>query len=83
MSREIDSDKSKTTLGVPLAKVARSTQGAQVQLIVVRDEEVVLGVAAEALCAVPGHVLDGHKSSVGKQDEVEHAVTDDLSLIHI
>ena len=81
MSRQIDSDKSKTTLGVPLAKVARSTQGAQVQLIVVWDEEVVLGVAAEALCAVPGHVLDRHESSVGKQDEVEHAVTDDGALV--
>ena len=81
VSRELDSDESKTTLGVPLAIVASSTKGTQVQLLVVRDEEVVLGVAAEALCAIPGHVLDGHESAVGKQDEVEHAVTDDSAVV--
>lgn len=81
VSRELDSDESKTTLGVPLAKITSSTKGSQVQLLVVRDEEVVLGIAAEALCAVPCHVLDCHEGSVGKQDEVEHAVADDRTVV--
>lgn len=81
VSRELNGDESKTTLGVPLAKVASSTKRTQVQLLVVWDEEVVLGVAAEALCAVPGHVLDRHEGSVGKQDEVEHAVANDGALV--
>jgi len=81
VSRKLDRYESQTTLGVPLAKVTRSTKRTQVQLLVVRNEEVVLRVAAETLCAVPGHVLDGHKSSVGKQDEVEHAVSNDGALV--
>ena len=81
VSREFDSDESKATLGVPLAKVTGSAKSAQVQLLVVWDEEVVLGIAAEALCAVPCHVLDGHEGSVGKQDEVEHAVADDGAVV--
>ena len=66
MSRKLDRDESQTTLGVPLAKVTRTAKGTQVQLLMVRNEEVVLRVAAETLCAVPGHVLNGHESSVGK-----------------
>ena len=81
MSRKLDSDESQTALSVPLAKVTRTAKGTQVQLLVVRNEEVVLRVAAETLCAVPSHVLDGHESSVGKQNEVEHAVTDDGALV--
>ena len=81
MSRELDSDESKTTLSMPLAEVTSTTKGAKVQLLVVRDIEVVLRVAAETLCAIPGHVLDGHEGSIGKQDEVEHAVSNDGALV--
>ena len=81
VSREFDGDESKATLGVPLAKVTSSTKGAQVELLVVRNEEVILRVAAETLCAVPGHILNSHESSVGEQDEVEHAVADDGAVV--
>lgn len=81
MSRELDSDESQTALGVPLAKVTRSAKGTQVQLLVVRNEEVVLRVTTETLCAVPGHVLNCHESSIGKQDEVKHAVANDSALV--
>lgn len=81
MSRKLDRDKSQTALGVPLAKVTRTAKGTQVELLMVRNEEVVLRVAAETLCAVPGHVLDRHESSVGKQNKVKHAVANYGALV--
>jgi len=81
VSREIDGDESKTTLGVPLAKVTSSAESAQVELLVVWNEEVILGIAAESLCTVPCHILDGHERSVGKQDKVKHAVANDGAVV--
>jgi hypothetical protein len=81
VSREFDGDESKSTLGVPLAKVTSATKGSQVQFLVVRNEEVVLGVAAESLCAIPGHILDCHEGSIGEQDEVQHTVANDGAVV--
>ena len=81
MTREVNSDECKTALSAVLAKVASTTESAQVQLLVVRNEEVVIGVGAETLCAIPCHVLDGHESTIGEQNEVKHAVTDDSPVV--
>ena len=81
VSRELDGNVSETTLSVPFAKVTSAGKSAQVQLLMVRDEEVVGGIAAEALGAVPGHVLDRHERTVGQEDKVEHSVADDSAVV--
>lgn len=86
MSRKLNSDESQTTLGVLLTKVGSTTKGAQVQLFVVRNEEVVLRVAAKGLSAITGYVLNRYKSSVSKQDKVEYTIANnstDILLGHV
>ena len=64
-------------LRMPGAHDARRGDGAEVQLAVVRDEEVVRGRGLEAERAVPGHVLDHEEGAVGNEDVVEQAVADE------
>lgn len=65
---------SKTAFGPEFAEVARACNVTELRFRVVGYEEVVAGVLAEALSAVPSHVLDHHESAVVQEDEVKHAV---------
>jgi len=62
---------------VPLAEVAGTAQTAQVELLMVGHEEVVRRRGAEALSAVPGHVLDHHECAFGQENEIEKTVSND------
>jgi len=81
VTRKLDCDIGETTLSVPLAKIASTSKSSQVQLLVVGNEEIVFGIAAEALSAVPGHVLNRHERPVSQKDEVKHSVANDRTVV--
>ena len=59
------------------AEYACASQRALIPVLVIGDEEVGRRALAEALGAVPGHVLDHEEGTVGDEDHVESAVGDD------
>lgn len=68
---------SQAPLSAPVTQVASAGQGAAVVLWVVGDEQRVARVLLETLHTVPGHVLEGEESAVGREEHVEVAGADD------
>jgi hypothetical protein len=61
----------------PAAKDTSTSNRASDGISGVGDVERLHGRFAEALCAVPGQVLQGQKGAIEDKDHVESAVTDD------
>lgn len=68
---------SQLALGMCSSHNALCAQTRKTHILMVGDEEFVLGLVLEALLAAPGHVLDGQEGAVVEEDEVEFAMHDD------